>query len=264
MLFDEAHLNFHTTQGRYKPFVDLITNDGYQVVPNKEAFQIGSLANYDILIIANAASIQESKTAFSEDECNIVRDWVRSGGSLLLIADHKPFGAAAKNLAARFGIEMSNKFTIDLSNYEQASGTPSFLVFTRQNGLLANHAITQGRSSAEQIERIVTFTGQSLSIPPKSEALLRLSDSAIDLDNRLRSVDNFRKGQGTAAVNRAQGVALSFGRGRVIVLGEAAMISAQLLQTPTEGTLSIGMNYPGLDNRQFTLNLMHWLSGLLS
>jgi hypothetical protein len=110
----------------------------------------------------------------------------------------------------------------------------------------------------------MTFTGQSLSIPSEGKALLRLSDSASDLDDRLRSAEDFRAGQGVSAAHRAQGVALSFGRGRVVVLGEAAMISAQLIQTPNEGTFPIGMNHPGLDNRQFALNLMHWLSGLLS
>jgi hypothetical protein len=38
VLFDEAHNNFHTASGRYKPFADLITNDGYQIVPNKQPF----------------------------------------------------------------------------------------------------------------------------------------------------------------------------------------------------------------------------------
>ena len=28
VMFDEAHHNFHTTEGRYKPFVDLLMNDG--------------------------------------------------------------------------------------------------------------------------------------------------------------------------------------------------------------------------------------------
>ena len=27
--------------------------------------------------------------------------------------------------------------------------------------------------------------------------------------------------------------------------------------------MKIGMNVPGLDNRQMALNIMHWLSGLL-
>jgi hypothetical protein len=263
VLFDEAHLNLHTTQGRYKPFIDLISNDGYRVIPNKQAFQLKTLADYDILIIANASSSQEKRPAFSEDECNAVRDWVRSGGSLLLIADHKPYGAAAENLASRFSVEMSNKFTVDLSNYDRESGVPSFLWFTRENGLLGAHPIMQGRNSTEQIGRILTFTGQSLYIPSQGQALLRLSKSAIDLDDRLRSAEDLRGGQGVSAARRAQGVALSFGQGRVIILGEAGMISAQLIHS-NKGTFPMGMNRPGTDNRKFALNLMHWLSGLLS
>ncbi|MGI8783492.1 MAG: hypothetical protein ACR2L2_07585 [Acidobacteriota bacterium] len=38
VLFDEAHFNVHTSGGRYKRFADLITNDGYQIVPNREEF----------------------------------------------------------------------------------------------------------------------------------------------------------------------------------------------------------------------------------
>lgn len=264
VLFDEAHFNFHTTQGRYKPLVELISHDGYQVISNKQTFETEELAEYKILIIANASNQQQGQLAFSEEECDVVEDWVRSGGSLLLIADHKPHGAAVENLASRFGIEMSNKFTVDLSHYDRESKFPSFLLFTRQNGLLAEHPITQGRNSAEQINRIITFTGQSLSIPSPGEGLLRLSDSAFDLDNRIRSTKDFQQEDGVSAANRAQGVTLSFGRGRVLVLAEAAMISAQVVQIPNEGEFLIGMNNSKFDNQQFALNSMHWLSGLLN
>jgi hypothetical protein len=263
VLFDEAHLNFHTTQGRYKPFIDLIANDGYHVVSNKQTFDIEKLSDYDILIIANASNQQQGQPALSEEECDVVEDWVRSSGSLLLIADHKPHGAAVENLASRFDIEMSNKFTVDLSHYDQESKFPSFLLFTRQNGLLAEHPITQGRNSAEQINQIITFTGQSLSIPSQGKALLRLSDSAFDLDKKIRNIKDFRQEQAIAAAKRAQGVILPFGKGRVFVLGEAAMISAQIVQIPNEDKFLVGMNNPEFDNRQFALNSMHWLSGLL-
>jgi len=36
--FDEAHDNYHTTEGRYKPFADLINSDGYQVARNRKPF----------------------------------------------------------------------------------------------------------------------------------------------------------------------------------------------------------------------------------
>src|SRR5260370_24088099 len=54
VLFDEAHNNFHTASGRYKPFADLITNDGYQVTPNRQKFSAAILKGSNILVISNA------------------------------------------------------------------------------------------------------------------------------------------------------------------------------------------------------------------
>ncbi len=55
MLFDEAHHNFHTTTGRYKPFAVIIANDGYKVIPNKDKFSFASFSGKaDVLVIANA------------------------------------------------------------------------------------------------------------------------------------------------------------------------------------------------------------------
>ena len=63
---------------------------------------------------------------------------------------------------------------------------------------------------------------------------------------------------------RAQGIAMTFGQGRVVVLGEAAMLSAQVsTRNDPPRTAPMGMNEPGNDNRQFVLNTLHWLSGLL-
>src|SRR6266496_2271728 len=53
VLFDEAHNNFHTTTGRYKPFADLIQNDGYHVVRNRQVFTKALLGSFKVLIIAN-------------------------------------------------------------------------------------------------------------------------------------------------------------------------------------------------------------------
>ena len=53
---------------------------------------------------------------------------------------------------------------------------------------------------------------------------------------------------------------MEFGRGRVVVLGEAAMLTARLHRFDGR---PIGMNTPGYDNRQLALNIMHWLTRLL-
>jgi len=297
VLFDEAHLNFHTPEGRYKPFVDLITNDGYQVTPNKEKFQKKVLEGYDILVIANALGAQGpagyDTPAFTEEECDVVRDWVREDGSLLLIADHAPFGVAADNLAKRFGVEMSKGYTTDSANSDKESGNPGFLVFTRESGLLADHPITQGRDSTERINRVITFTGQSLKGPEGSAAFLKLADtatdtpppSAADVQAAIAKAQTETKppahlspsqplppgavaipvpqpaGAKVSAAGRAQGIALKVGKGRVVVLGEAAMLSAQVAGPEKR---PVGLNHPGIDNRQLALNIMHWLSGLLN
>jgi hypothetical protein len=257
VLFDEAHNNFHTAGGRYKPFADLITNDGYQVVPNKRKFEKQALEGYDVLVIANAIGSPDldaasaSNSAFTEEECDAVRDWVRAGGELLLIADHAPAGGAAANLAARFGVEMSKAYTADPTNFERVTMEASWIAFSRRNRALADHPITRGRDTSERINHVLSFTGQSLKGPKESVALLKLSDAAYDVLN----FNTPTQARTISAAGRAQAVAMPFGKGRVVVFGEAAMLSAQ--------NQNFGMNYPGTDNRQLALNVMHWLTGLL-
>ena len=65
----------------------------------------------------------------------------------------------------------------------------------------------------------------------------------------------------TSARGRAVGVALSIGRGRVIVLAEAAMLSAQVVLNPAgQRMVVMGMNVRGVGNKQFALNVLHWLT----
>ena len=259
VLFDEAHNNFHTAGGRYKAFADLITNDGYQVTPNKQKFSAATLKGFDILVISNAMGALQMNTpeasnpAFTPAESDAVRDWVKAGGALLLIADHAPVGSATQILGERFGIDMSKQFTVDEQNYEKETQNPGFIVYTRESGRLADHPITNGRNAAERVNKIIAFTGQSLKGPIDSFAFMKLADTAQD---RMPGPDS----KPVSAAGRAQGIALKFGKGRAVFLGEAAMLSAQLAG-PNQ--MKFGMNYPGIDNRQLALNIVHWLSRVL-
>jgi hypothetical protein len=257
VLFDEAHHNFHTTEGRYKPFVDLLLNDGYRIVRNREPFTKASLSSFKVLVIANALGAEEmddtgaDASAFTEEECAAVQEWVKGGGSLLLIADHAPFGGAAAALGNRFGVDMSKGFTYDPQN--SAEKSPSQLIFSRDNKLLMTHPITEGREQNERLNRVVSFTGQSLKGPEDSVAVLKLADTAKDTPNR-------EADSSVSAAGRAQALAFKHGKGRVVIQGEAAMLSAQIAGANKR---PMGMNVPGNDNKQYALNVMHWLSGLL-
>ena len=144
-------------------------------------------------------------------------------------------------------------FTIDEQNYDKASDNPGFIVYTRASGRLADHPVTLGRNDSERINKIIAFTGQSLKGPANSVSFMKLADTAVDA----MPEDNTKP---VSAAGRAQGIAMKFGKGRVIILGEAGMLLAQIVGAQR---MPFGMNRPGIDNRQLALNIMHWLSGLL-
>jgi hypothetical protein len=259
VLFDEAHHNIHRADGTYRPFVELIRNDGYRVRVNDEPFSPEALAGADVLVIANALGTNERNDdpAFTAAECDAVADWVRAGGGLLLVTDHYPLGHANQALADRFGVGMSKGVTEDASSHDPRFD-PSHIVYSAENGGLAAHPITSG------VTRVLTFTGQSLSVPPGAVAFLRLGEGAVDRAPRPRverSGGDVRVhveyGEESSAQGRSQGVALAYGEGRVVMLGEAAMVSAQL--SAYDGS-PFGMNVAGYDNRQLALNVLHWLT----
>ena len=223
VLFDHAHRNFHRADGNYRAFAGLIARDGYRITVNQSAFSRESLQGFDILVIVNAR-----------------------GGE----------GPAAFD-------------------------TPAF-------------------TSDERVSRVLTFTGQSLSVPPGATALWTLSPTAMDgapqtraqaqaLEERVaRLRDSVRAARAaaplaqdtaialrlgprdqpatrqlTSAAGRAQGISLEAGKGRVVILGEAACLSAQIIAIPGMPPRKMGMNVPGTDNQKFGLNVMRWLSRLL-
>ena len=260
VLLDEAHFNFHTAEGRYKPFAELLRRDGYVVKASRLKFSGASLRGGRILVIANPLAERNqtdwslpTPSAFTPEEVRAVREWVRGGGSLLLIADHMPFPGAAGTLAAAFGVSFSNGYAVDV----KAQGP---MLFKLSDGSLKEHPITRGRSESESVTSVATFTGSAFQVEGDAQPLLVLGPSVSSF---LTSV----AGQITNETPRFpvggwyQGAVLRFGKGRVCVFGEAAMFSAQLAG-PNRNPM--GMNAPvASQNPRFLLNVMHWLSGTL-
>jgi hypothetical protein len=260
VLIDEAHHNASTVGlfGRYLPFARLLQANGYAVVRNTEPFMSAMLARGDVLVVANAAGAgrlqfwgfnlplgaegDRGAPAFSSAEIDLVRAWVEDGGSLLLIADHQPFGTASADLAAAFGVTM-NGGSVEVPN---AISDP--LAFERKRGALGNHPTLAG------VDRVMTFTGQSLDGPQNAVILLRLPENAIEF------VATSEDDAGTTTfedqpAGAAQALALEYGAGRLVVLGEAAMFTAQV-----SAGQPFGLNTPGSDNEVFARNVMRWLA----
>lgn len=256
---DEAHHNFHTLDGRYRSFGDLLENDGYRLQSFATEFTESELRKGKILVISNAlheSNIDDwslpNPSAFTTQEIESVRDWVDEGGSLMLIADHMPCPGAAAELAAAFGFEFNNGFARDTTR-------PKNDFFRREHGTLNANVITNGRSDRERVDFVVSFTGQAFRIPAEAEPLMVLNSNFISL--MPDTAWAFRPWTRQVDVGGWwQGAYRTFGQGRVAVFGEAAMFSAQISVRGRK----MGMNHPlASQNWQFLLNVVHWLDGLL-
>ncbi|MEP6610160.1 MAG: hypothetical protein ABJA83_16005 [Burkholderiaceae bacterium] len=262
---DEAHNNAHTADGLYRPLAELLVKDGFRIRRVKSNLFHGLSDECKVFVSVNAAGGRtyrvfglnlptrsrehRHESAFAPAEIDRIQSWVRDGGSLLLVADHYPYGSAASALAHALGVDMSGGLT-EASNVDSADPRDhSRLSYSRENGLLRDHPITNGRSPNERVRRVVTFTGQSVA-SDAGVALLVLGDSAVDY---MRSGSTL---EGRSAAGRAQCVALELGKGRVVVMAEAAALTAQI----DDRGHRFGMQLPGNDNQQFALNTVRWLA----
>jgi hypothetical protein len=266
---DEAHYDFHTASGRYLPFARLLERDGYVVRPWTEPFTREGLQRVRVLVIANALAERNrvrdatadwslpTPSAFSAEEIAAVHAWVAGGGSLLLIADHMPFGGNAADLAAAFGVRFTNGFAADTS---PLGALP--LVFRRADGSLPASAIADGRAPDERVDSVATFTGQAFEADSSAHAqgLLVFGPGATMLLPDAAWVFH-RSTPRRSIAGWFQGAALRVGAGRAAMFGEAAMFSAQVAGPRR---VPAGMNAPiAAGNAQFLLNVLHWLTGLL-
>ncbi len=279
---DQAHDNFHTKDGLFKPFADLLRNDGYEVVANTAKFAAGSLDGINVLVISNAVgnlvnNNNNSTPAFTNPECETIYDWVRRGGSLFLIADHAPMGDAAAPLAGRFGVTLGNGFVFDTDPNNFDDKDPTELVFSDQNHLLGSNPITHGRNHEERLHKLVAFTGESVTIPQHAIVILPLSRTTGEAptrndvhpfydDDAVKGKQNLEAAARKWPIERrAMAIAFRLGRGRVVVSGEAGMLTAQVFkEKEASGTEKLvgrtGMSVGGNDDKQYVLNVLHWLS----
>lgn len=255
---DEAHHNYHTAAGRYRPFADLLRRDGYRVQAIKESFTRDTLRTVEILVIANPLHERNARdwslptpSAYTADEVTALRRWVEDGGSLLLIADHMPFPGAASEVASAFGARFSNGYARD-GRWRLGAAN----VFEMNNGL-GESVITRGRNTDERITSVATFGGSAFKPPQDATRILTFGSGSISAETT-KAPGITSDAPKIAIDGWCQGAAWRVGRGRVAVFGEAAMFSAQRAGPDKR---PMGMNAPeARQNHQLLLNVLHWLS----
>ena len=265
---DEGHNNQIVIGGRYDPFFSILAADGYRVERLASLEGLGS-SSCDALIIANAQASENvgeaswaypHPSAFSREEISRVALWVRRGGNLLLIADHAPFAGGSADMGYVLGVAMN-----DVWAYNTPRGmTPE--VFRIADGTVQHHSITEGRNPTERIDSIATWVAHPFAAAEGTEPVLVFGPQATsyvmigEMGQLLEEIPEddwprFRIGGFLLAA------AKHWGEGRIVVLGDGSMCTAQLYGVRRE---PLGMNNPaGSQNAQFCLNSIRWLTRVL-
>lgn len=277
ILIDEAHNNFQTMADRFKGFADLMAADGARVAPLRERITPAALANADILVICNALNEKNAKEkatinkwqlpappAFDDEEIKTLAAWVRNGGSLLLIADHMPFPAAAEKLAAAFGVVLQDNFAFDAA-FTYLPKDMNLMTFhtvppAPTTGILHPHPIVEGARETEKVPFVVSFTGHAFRIKPgvPHAPLMELGNGS-NLAWPTDHADISLKTPFAAGVGFLQGAALRPGYGRLAMFGEASMFSVNFAEWADYYPTGF-QNPDAPHNKQFALNVMHWLA----
>lgn len=258
VLFDEAHNNHHKIETTFQPFATLLRNDGCIVNATVKPVDKATLTNTNIFIIATAAGKEDpgDKSPFLESEIELTEEWVRNGGSLLLIAEHFPFGLAMAPLLNKFGVQVHNGYTEDtlLINKEVKDA----LLFTKATGNL-----NPAHPILNKIERLNTFTGSSVKGDSTWTHLLIFTPHAQNYNvnvtvnkNGSDIITSVEYADFYPAKEYSQGVSRQYGKGKIVVLAEVAFLTAQVDKNGNK----FGMNVPNQDNKQFVLNLIRWLA----
>jgi hypothetical protein len=267
---DEAHKNTHTfASPPFRGLVQLLEADGYRVRPLAEKVSTASLAGVDVLLIAQPGGWIGPDESLTQQEVDALLLWVRNGGSLLLVLDHLPAPSNAARLTTAFGITWDNGYTMVVPSDTAPIGP---IIFWRSDSLpassprigqtgpgggrgyqgadavLANHSVTRGVGSNQQVRRVVTFVGSAFQPPRGADVLLTLPRDAASftpavIPNQLPIIDSATPRSSVGGW--AQGAVLKMGSGRAAFFGETGLFSAG----------------PAGDNRIFLLNVFEWLSG---
>jgi 2-polyprenyl-6-methoxyphenol hydroxylase-like FAD-dependent oxidoreductase len=149
---------------------------------------------------------------------------------------------------------------------------PTWLVLAPEHGPHSVHPLGPGvvaRSLAPAGSLLPSWSLSRIGLPSlrprkiaagsadvRATTLLRLSPSAIERAGRHRSASV------RSVAGLAQAVALEYGKGRVVVLGEADVATSQIVGPPGAHP-RMGLQWPGSDNERFVVNALLWLTLVL-
>lgn len=251
----------YVQRGSFDPFKTLSETDGLSLNYLDTAIDAKTLSSAKILVIPNAYtkdyasySTLEAPSVYSGPEIDLIKDWVQEGGSLLVLADHSPFAGGTIKLAEAFGFSYMTGHTLNKASLSSRINVN--IDFSLENGLLADHPITNGAMGRKKISHYFAFGGQAIIAPKEAVSILTTPDYFETLLGFSASRD-FYSALRLPTGGQSQGAAMEFGKGRLVIMGETGGFTAQLIK----GSRAFGFENPEADeNKEFVLATMRWLA----
>ncbi len=253
LCFDQGHHNLAIRKERYQPILGLLESDGFQIHRLESSFQKNDLKSCDILYISAALGFTDTRQrelarrpAFTKDEIRAISEWVKEGGGIFLATDHRPMADSMESLVEAFGVEGSILSVRAPRPMEPFQESGIFEISGEQ--LTSDHPVIRGRDPSEQVKRLFWFYGGSFKPVQSSDSILRIGSGFkfVDSEDESKKISDYS----------ALGVAMSFGKGRMIAVGDGTMLTSKFDTISGQRT---GINRPGSDNVQFSLNAFRWL-----
>jgi hypothetical protein len=276
VLIDAGHHNLVDVVDSHAGWLE---EQGLRVRVLQGSFDRESLVGVDVVITAAPSAPSNAVTrpwteekfaaawqppfpsAFSRDEIELLHGLVNAGGGLVIVFDHMPVSNAVEALAAAFGVEVANGHAFDETKLSWEDGRlvrkeAGAALFRRDDGTLADHPITDGRTPAERIDSVALGGGAAFRPVPGGRILLTLGTSFVSLKPEVpwRFLEDTPR---QAIGGWWQGGVLRVGGGRLAVFSDLGILA-------THEEVAAGS--PPWDewqrqNPQLLLNTLRWLAG---
>lgn len=236
--FDQSHAPAYTIEsnGNYSILADFLRSLGY-IVKSISSIEYDSLRNVSTLVIATP-SIE-----YSSQEAEVLRVWVENGGSLLILAEWGEYSKPLKELADTFNFRIEgldrNDMLVDPSQHLVVDGVSyEAWIYVGRSQLNTTSPMLRG------VSRLEFYGATSLTLEVGDGSILAFTSK----DTKWFYSDAKEAGKPLA-------VAMTYGDGKIVVIGDSDLFSNQDLDRDGE------INLFDSDNEIFAINVFSWLTG---
>ncbi|WP_371803010.1 Gldg family protein [Candidatus Lokiarchaeum ossiferum] len=237
--FDYSHNNMLTIESpSYADFTQFLFGSSFSLGKIQAGFSgIDKLEKYRMVVIGGPRESQ-----FSEMEIKVLVEFVKKGGSLLIVHDEGGDYGANTNLSAlthHFGFEFSNNIVFDSMNFQGKQTRVIVKDFEAHPTTRNLDGIVQSSACSIKINKIIE-ADENIHIFPLARSSINAFHTQWDGEEWVKEVD---------APRSVLASCTHFYNGRVIALCTVSMFSS----------LSSAYGYFALSNQDFLTSIFTWL-----